>query len=96
MNRKIRTMVLVLAGMMMVSLIAPIQAAAAEVKITGVVSDTYQVVADDGTVYDVADTDTGNELLDHVSRKVAVVGTVGGEEEVKVLTVLSFKVLEDE
>ena len=96
MKGKIRFMAMILTVVIMSFAVLSLQAAAAEVKITGVVTDDYQILTDEGTVYDVADTEVGNEMLGHVSRKVEIVATVGGDEEIKVLTVLSFKVLEDE
>ena len=66
---------------------------AEEVTITGTINDTYQIVAENGTVYEVADTDMGNDLLNHVGNKVEVTGEVIVEEGVKVINVKSYNVL---
>lgn len=65
-----------------------------EITVTGTVNDAYQIVADDGTVYEVADTDMGNDLLEHIGKTVEVKGIVFTEEGVKVINVKSYKVLE--
>lgn len=65
--------------------------------ITGEVNDSYQVVADDGLIYEVADTEKGNELvLNHIGEKVKVTGEVEEEDDVKILTVAAFEVLQGE
>lgn len=65
-----------------------------EITITGTINDTYQIVAVNGTVYEVADTDMGNDLLNHVGKTVEVIGEVVEEEGAKVINVKSYKVLE--
>ena len=67
---------------------------AGEITITGMINDTYQIVADNGTVYEVADTDMGNDLLNNVGKTVEVMGEVVEEEGVKVINVKSYKILE--
>ena len=67
---------------------------AGEITITGTINDAYQIVADNGTVYEVADTDMGDDLLNHVGKTVEVVGEVVEEDGVKVINVKSYKVLE--
>jgi len=67
---------------------------AGETTITGMINDTYQIVADNGTVYEVADTDMGNDLLNNVGKTVEVMGEVVEEEGVKVINVKSYKILE--
>jgi hypothetical protein len=65
-----------------------------EITITGTINDTDQIVAVNGTVYEVADTDMGNDLLNHVGKTVEVIGEVVEEEGAKVINVKSYKVLE--
>jgi hypothetical protein len=67
---------------------------AGEITITGTINDTYQIVTEDGTVYEVADTDMGNDLLDHIDKTVEVTGDVVEEEGAKVIKVKSYKILE--
>lgn len=67
---------------------------AKEVTITGTVNENYEIVASDGTTYEVADTDMGNDLLDHVGETVEVLGEVTQVEGAKVINVKSYKILE--
>jgi hypothetical protein len=76
-------------------LAAPVLAVEVEMTVTGEVTDSYQIVTDLGVVYEVADTEMGNELLDNTGKKVKVTGTVTEEDEVKVIKVNSYVVLED-
>lgn len=67
---------------------------AEEITIIGTVNDTYQIVADDGVVYEVEDTDMGNDMLNHVGKTVEVTGKVVEEDGVKSIKVESYKILE--
>ncbi len=65
-----------------------------EITIKGEVNDNYQIVTEDGQLYEVADTDKGNEVvLQYVGKTVKVIGTIkesdGGE---KIITVTSYEV----
>jgi len=65
-----------------------------EITIKGEVNDNYQIIAEDGQVYEVADTDKGNEVvLQYVGKIVKVTGTIkesDGKE--KTITVTSYEV----
>ncbi|MBU0986905.1 MAG: hypothetical protein KKH68_06590 [Proteobacteria bacterium] len=76
------------------TLIFSSQVFADQVTITGKVTDTYQIVTEDGTVYEVADTDMGNDLLNHVGKTVEATGTIAVEEGHNVITVTSYTLLE--
>jgi outer membrane usher protein FimD/PapC len=66
---------------------------AAEVTIKGTISEKG-IVADDGEVYAVAETDKGKELIGLVDKKVEVTGSVEEREGKKVITVTNYKVTE--
>lgn len=68
-------------------------ACATEITIVGEVNDTYQVVAD-GQIYEVANTALGDDLvMNYKALKVKVTGTVEEKEDMKIITVKSFKVV---
>ena len=70
-------------------------ALAAEKTIVGEINDNYQLVAG-GQVYDIADTAEGNDLAEnHIAEKVEVTGTVEEHDDMKVITVTSYKVLSE-
>ena len=64
---------------------------ASEITIVGEVNDTYQIVAD-GQIYEVATTPKGDDLVkNYMAVKVMVKGTVEEKEDLKIITVKSFK-----
>ena len=66
---------------------------ATEITIVGEVNDSYQIVAD-GQIYEIADTEIGNDLgKNYISEKVEVTGTIEEKDEIKIIIVKSFKVV---
>lgn len=73
----------------------PVIAEPTSVTIVGEVNDQYQIVAKDGTIYEIADTELGNEVLKHIGEVVEVTGDVEEEDGDKVLEVKSFETKEE-
>jgi len=66
---------------------------AGEITVVGEVNDTHQIVAD-GQIYEVAATAKGDDLvMNYMAVKVMVKGTVEEKEDMKIITVKSFKVV---
>jgi len=65
-----------------------------EITIKGEVNDNYQIVTEDGQIYEVADTDKGNEVvLQHIGKIVKISGTIEESDEgEKIITVISYEV----
>ena len=82
-------------SVLVLMLASPVLAVEKEMTVIGEVNDDYQIVTDLGVAYEVANTDMGNELLDHVGKKVKATGTVTEEDEVQIIKVASYEVLED-
>ena len=74
---------------------SPVIAEATSVTIVGEVNDQYQIVTDDGTIYEIADTELGNELLQHIGEVAEVKGDIEEEDDVKVFDVKSFDIKEE-
>ena len=53
------------------------------------VTDDFHIVTENGTVYEVADTDKGGDLLFHLDKKVSVTGVIPDDEDSKVIGVIS-------
>ena len=70
-------------------------ALAGQVTIKGTVNEEAQIVADDGEIYQVADTELGSEVVTLVGARVLVMGTVGETEGKKVVTVTAYQVLDE-
>lgn len=79
---------------LMVSMFLSTNVLAEEITIKGEVNDNYQIVTEDGQIYEVADTDKGNEVvLQHISKIVKITGTVEESDEGnKIVTVISYEV----
>lgn len=96
MYRKNRFSGVLVAGLLMSIMMFSLQATAAEVMVVGMVNDSYQIVTDDGETYAVADTEVGNEMLDQVGKKVEITGTIEGDGDDKVLTVASYRIVDEQ
>lgn len=83
----------VLAVMMVLALVAGAAVAVETQTVVGIVTDGFQIEAEDGSVYDIADSEKGTELLAQVGKKVMAKGTVVIEGDYKTLTIESFTVL---
>jgi len=66
-----------------------------QVTIKGTVNEDRQIVADDGEIYEVADTELGGEVVTLVGVKVLVMGTVEETDGKKVVTVTAYQVLDE-
>jgi hypothetical protein len=62
--------------------------------ISGKVTAENKLVADDGQIYNIADTEGGQDLLQNVDKMVEVKGTVSEKDGQKEIMVNSFKVVE--
>ena len=71
---------------------------AQEQTITGIINDVFQVVTDEGLIYDVEDNETGNDMVyNHVGKMVKVIGNVTEEEGgLLLLMVGSYEVLDEQ
>jgi hypothetical protein len=78
-----------------VFLSSPVIAEPTSVTIVGEVNDQYQIVAKDGTIYEIADTELGNEVLKHIGEVVEVTGDVEEDDGDKILDVKSFQTKEE-
>jgi hypothetical protein len=63
--------------------------------ITGEVTETNEIITDDGTAYTIAPTEKGDELAAMVGEKVKVTGTVQEAEGEKTITVTNFSVVQE-
>ena len=72
-----------------------IAVAGSEVSISGVINEDGQLIDNNGMAYDIAESDEGNELMEMTGQKVTVKGTVMEAEGTKIITVSSFKIIEE-
>ena len=64
--------------------------------IEGEVNDNYQIVGSDGQIYEVAENEKGNDLvINYISKKVSVTGTIEQDGEFLIITVASYQIIEE-
>ena len=80
-----------------IALVFSAQVFAAEITITGRINDMYQIVTDTGKIYEVADNDLADEMLENVGKAVKVTGTlIEDDEEVKTILVTEYEIIENQ
>ena len=85
MTRNKRHLFVGLCSMIIVAFITGVAISGECITITGTVNETLQIVADDGQVYEVGDTEKGDEVVDLIDKKVKVTGTVEQSEGMKII-----------
>ena len=68
--------------------------AAEEETIMGTVNADNQIVAADGTVFEVADTDAGADVAELVGHMVRVTGTIEEVEKTKIITITDYTIVQ--
>ena len=74
---------------------APVMSVPNQITIVGEINDEYQILARDGNIYYIGDTEMGNELLTYIGMVAEVTGTVEEEEDVKIIYVAGYKILDE-
>ncbi|MBI9085858.1 MAG: hypothetical protein JEZ11_19825 [Desulfobacterales bacterium] len=88
------SLVVMLTLMMSVLLAGP--SPAEEATVVGRVVDTQNIITEEGVIYEVALTDLGDELLlDHDGDLVEIIGTIEESDGLKIITVISYNVVEE-
>lgn len=65
------------------------------VTVVGTVNDNFQIMQENGTTYEVVDTELGADVLSRTGTKVKVTGEITVEEDIKTIEVTSYTVLEE-
>ena len=82
-------------AVILLAILSGVALAGTNVTIIGTINDKYQIVDDSGTVYDVADNEKGDEIVDLVGKKVKVTGTVMDADGTLIITIASYDVIEE-
>jgi len=79
---------------LMVSIFLSTNVLAEEITIGGTVNDKYQIVSEDGQIYEVAESEKGDEVvLQNIGKIVKISGTIEESDEGdKIITVISYEV----
>jgi hypothetical protein len=94
MKRKNLFFVFSVIAFLMVSMFISTNVLGEEITIKGEVNDKFQIVTEAGQIYEVADTDKGNEVvLQNIGKIVKIIGTIEENDEGnKIITVISYEV----
>lgn len=82
---------------LIISLIALLPGSAiadSEIKIRGAINEDGQLIGNDGVIYEIAENDMGNELIEMVGKQVFVKGMLMVSDEILLITVINFELLE--
>lgn len=90
---KLQIRAIALLASLVLALMVPLSAMADQT-ITGEVSDTQEIIASDGSVYTILDSEKGEELASMVGDTVAVTGTIEEVDGTKSIAVDSFIVID--
>lgn len=64
--------------------------------IEGIVTADYQILTDNDEVYEIGETEKGDELMEFVDQRVRVTGTVEEDDDgIKIVSVTAFEVLDE-
>ncbi|MBC8392024.1 MAG: hypothetical protein H8E17_05600, partial [Deltaproteobacteria bacterium] len=85
--KKIKAYLIILS---VIGLVISSHALAAEVTILGEITADLQIVTQDAEGYEIADTEKGEEALEHIGKMVEVTGTAEAKEGLKTTTVMPF------
>ncbi|MFH1933240.1 MAG: hypothetical protein ABIN18_16825 [Pseudomonadota bacterium] len=84
-----------LSAMLMIAFLAGPAISTDSITIVGIVNDNYQIVTDNDQVYEIAESEKGDELGQLIDKRVKVTGTVEEDDGTKVITVTSYEVIEE-
>lgn len=94
MKRNIRKLLLGICAFIMVITISGVTISAETVTITGTVNTDYEIIADDGQVYEVIENLKGEEVVELIDRKVRVTGSVTVKSGMKKIRIDSYEVID--
>ena len=79
----------------LVTMLLGVSWAGKTVTIVGIINGDYQIVDDSGTVYDIADNENSEEVVELVGRKVKVTGELMVADGTPIITIALYEVIEE-
>ena len=77
------------------AMLAGVSSAGKSVTIVGYVNDQYQIVDAEGTVFEIADSEKGEEVAELVDRKLRVTGSLMDADGTPIIEIIMYEVMED-
>jgi hypothetical protein len=94
-KRNIREALLGICTLLLVTSLSGITISAETVTVTGTVNTDYEIIADDGQVYEVTENLKGQEVVELIDRKVRVTGSVTVKGGIKKIRIDSYEVIDN-
>lgn len=79
----------------LVTMATGISLAGKTVTIVGFVNEEYQIVDEEGTVYEIADSDKGEEVAELTGRKLKVTGNMLDADGTPIIDITRYELLDD-
>ena len=95
MKKNTRTLFIGLCVVLMMALFSGVAISQDRVVVIGTVNADFQIVADNDQVFEIGDNEKGEELIGLVDKRLRATGTVEEEDGKKVLTVISYEVIDE-
>ncbi len=94
--KKTSKVICIVASLFILSaMFAGVSSAGKSVTIVGYVNDQYQIVDDEGTVYEIADSEKGEEVAELVDRKLRVTGSLMDADGTPIIEIIMYEVIDD-
>ena len=77
------------------AMLAGVSSAGKSVTIVGYVNDQYQIVDAEGNVFEIADSEKGEEVAELVDRKLRVTGSLMDADGTPIIEINMYEVMED-
>ena len=95
MKNKSKIFYFVISLIILVTMVTGISLAGNTVTIFGHVNEDYQIVDEKGAVYEVADSEKGDEVLELVGKQVKVTGNLMDADGTPIINVTLYEVIDD-
>jgi hypothetical protein len=95
MKNKSKIIYFVVSLIILVTMVTGISLAGKTVTIVGFVNEQYQIVDDEGTVYEIADSEKGEEVAELVDRKLRVTGSLMDADGTPIIEITMYEVIDD-
>ncbi|UCF83222.1 MAG: hypothetical protein JSV50_18920 [Desulfobacteraceae bacterium] len=93
-RKKFRNFIAVVLTGLLATCLHGVASPAEMMTITGSVNTDYEIVSDDGKVYEVVENLKGKEVVELIDRKVRVTGSVTKQGKVKKIRIDAYEVLD--
>lgn len=95
MKKKSKIIYLITSIFILTIMLIGISSAGNTITIVGFVNEDYQIVDQKGAVYEVADNEKGDEVLELVGKQVKVTGNLMDADDTPIINITLYEVIDD-